>query len=167
MTLRIRRSLLDMKPVLKDPEALGPDPVYEVYKDLDNGWINKTILSSGNYSGEFPKTFGHYHADGKTEIYHIESGNGLLILQDENQVLLIKVNAGQDVTIQPQFGHAWVNIGTTPLISYDDHQDPQDNYQPIAEKHGLAYYIMDDNGQPQAVPNPYYKNRPEPKWITA
>ncbi len=167
MTLRFSRDLSQMRPVLKDPTASGPDPVYDVYKDLDNGWENKTIIYPGTYNGEFTKTFGHYHADGKSEVYYIESGDGLLIMQKDDEVLFIKTKSGDKVTISPQYAHAWINIGTIPLVSYDDHHDPKDDYKPIEAKHGLAYYIMDDNGQPQAVVNPNYQNPPAPKWLKA
>lgn len=156
-----------MKPVLMDKNAWGPNPVYTVYQNLDNGWINKTELSAGTYNGEFAKTFGHYHADGKDEIYHIESGEGLLVLQKPDEVLLVRAGAGEEIKIPKEYGHAWVNVSTVPLISYDNHKDPQDSYQEIAEKQGLAYYIINDNGKPQAVPNPNYDNLPAPKWLTA
>jgi oxalate decarboxylase/phosphoglucose isomerase-like protein (cupin superfamily) len=167
MTVRFTRTLEEMRPVLMDPNSYGPDPVYVVHQDLGNQWINMTKLMPGNYSGEYPKTFGHYHADGKDEIYHIESGEGLLFLQSDKEISLVRVKAGQEVKILKEYAHAWINIGPDPLVSYDDHKDPQDNYQPIAEKHGLAYYIVSDNGQPKAVPNPNYPNPPEPKWLTA
>lgn len=167
MTVRFIRTLEEMRPVLRDPAAAGPDPVYTVFKDLDNGWINKTELAPGTYNGEFAKTFGHYHADNKDEIYHIESGEGVLILQKPDEVLLIKAKAGDEVKIPKVYGHAWVNIGNTPLISYDDHKDPQDNYKEIADKHGLAYYLVVEAGQIVAIPNPNYQNLPEPKWTDA
>lgn len=164
MTLRFSRSLDEMRPVLLDPSSTGLDPVYVVYKDLNNSWENKTILSSGLYGQEFAKTFGHYHADGKDEVYKIESGEGVLILQDENEVRLIKVTAGQRVTILAKYAHAWINVGKVPLISYDDHHNPKDDYEKIKAKHGLAYYLINDNGQIKTIPNPNYQNPPEPKW---
>lgn len=167
MVIRFIRTLEEMRQVLMDKTAIGPDPVYTVYKELDNKWENKTVLSAGTYNTEFAKTFGHYHADNKDEIYHIESGEGLLILQKPNEVIFIRAVAGDEVKIPKEYGHTWINIGSTPLISYDDHKDPQDNYKEVAEKHGLAYYIVDDNSQPKAVPNPAYNNPPEPKWLTA
>lgn len=91
-----------MRPVLKDPSASGPDPVYTVYKDLENSWINKTELADGLYGDEFPKTFGHYHADGKDEIYKIESGSGLLLLQSDTNVFLITVKSGERIKIPHQ-----------------------------------------------------------------
>ena len=167
MTLRFTRSLEEMRSVLKDPSSVGPDPVYVVHKDLDNGWVNKTEIMAGTYNNEFAKTFGHYHADNKDEIYHIESGTGILLLQNDHEVFLITAKSGDEVLIPKEYGHGWINIGNAPLISYDNHQDPQDNYQIIAQKHGLAYYLLSDNGQPVAVPNPHYQNLPQPKWLTA
>jgi oxalate decarboxylase/phosphoglucose isomerase-like protein (cupin superfamily) len=166
MTLRFIRSLEEMRPVLKDQLASGPDPVYTVYENLDNGWANKTIITPGTYNGEFSKTFGHYHADQKDEIYHIESGQGLLLLQSDTEFLLIRTKPGDDVTIPKEYAHCWVNIGPTPLISYDNHFNPQDDYHLMTQNHGLAYYIMSDAGQPLAVLNPNYANHPQLKWKT-
>ena len=167
MTLRFTRPLEQMRPVLFDPTATGPDPVYQVFTNLDNSWINLTILQPGTYNGEYSKTFGHYHADGKDEVYRIEEGEGILLMQTENEVLVIKAQTGDKVLIPHQYGHCWINLGKDPLVSYDDHLMPQDDYEDIKKMHGMSYYIINDNGQPKAVENPNYPNHPEPKWLTA
>lgn len=167
MTVRFIRTLAEMRPVLKNPGATGPDPVYTVYNNLDNSWVNKTVLAPGTYDGEFTKTFGHYHADNKDETYRIDSGQGLLLMENETEFLIVSAKAGDKVLIPRTYGHCWVNVGSEPLVSYDDHEKPQDDYEEIKQKHGLSYYIISDNGQPKAVPNPNYSTHPEPKWLTA
>ena len=167
MDIRFIRTLEEMRGVLMDPAAAGPDPVYTVYTNLDNEWINKTELSSGTYNGEFPKTFGHLHADGKDETYFVETGTGIIVMQTENGVLLKKITAGEKYVIPHQYEHCLVNIGNEKFVTFDDHNNPQADYKIVSEKHGLAVYIVNDAGIPKIVPNLNYSNIPEPKWINA
>ncbi len=167
MTIRFIRTLEEMRSVLKDPAAAGPDPVYTVFKDLDNGWVNKTELVAGNYGDEYPKTFGHLHTDDKDETYFVESGTGIIVMQSENEFLLKKITAGEKYTIPHQYEHCLINIGTESFVTFDDHDNPQANYEIVSNKHGLAYYIVNDNDQPKTIANPNYSNLPEPKWTNA
>lgn len=164
MTLKFSRSLDEMRAVLLFPESSGIDPVYEVFTDLDNGWINKTIISPGVYGQEFSKTFGHIHLDNKDETYSVESGNGVILMQSPDEILLIKISAGQKYTINHKYAHCLINVGSENLVTFDDHINPQSNYEIIKNKHGLAYYLINDNDQIKTVPNPNYPNLPEPKW---
>lgn len=167
MTLKFARTLEEMRPVLKDSFATGPDTVYRVFTGLENNWVNMTRIDPGIFKDEYAKTFGHYHLDGKDETYHVETGEGLAVLQNEKEVLLVKAVAGEEITIPHQYGHAWVNINDSPLVLYDNHDRPQSDYEPVAGKHGLGYYIVQEGGKPKAVANPNYQNLPEPKWLTA
>lgn len=148
-----------------DPQASGADPVYTVYTNLDNGWINQTDLSAGTYNGEFPKTFGHLHTDGKDETYFVKSGTGIIVMQTENEFLLKKITAGEKYVIPHQYEHCLVNIGEENFVTFDDHNNPQADYKIVSEKHGLAYYLINDSGVLKIVPNPNYNHRPEAKWI--
>lgn len=183
MKLSSVRELAGLKTVLKDQESLGPDPAYWVFGDISKEeWANLTIIAPGNYNGEYPKTFGHYHPENaSTETYYLISGEGILQMQKKHlengervpeivdEVYLIKAKPGDKIVITPEFGHSWSNTGTKPLISFDDWREghsPSD-YEPISQQHGMAYYLIQENGQTKAIPNPNYKDLPEPKWITA
>ncbi len=177
------RQLAALKTVLKDPQAPGPDPAYWVFDEISEAkWANLTIITPGSYNGEFPKTFGHYHpTDAPKETYHLISGEGILLMQKKHlengewtpekvdEVYLIKAKPGDEIVITPEFGHSWSNIDSEPLVSFDDwrsgHQ-PSD-YEPISQLHGMAYYLIEENGQPKAVPNSSYKDLPKPRWVTA
>lgn len=162
MTLKFARSLAEMRTVLMDPNSSGPDPVYQVFTNLDNNWINKTKIINGLYGREYPKTFGHHHSVPHPETYQVFSGEGILLLENDEEFKLIKAKTGDRLEIQPQYSHAWVNIGKTDLVLLDDWNTPHitSEYQPIADKHGLAYYIVSANGQPKPIPNPNYQNPP-------
>lgn len=182
MKLSFEQKLDDLKPVLLDPKATGPDPVYQVFTELeDERWVNKTVISAGKIGKEYPKTFGHYHVRFIDEIYHRSEGEGVLLLQRKHfelgewaaetvdEVLLIKVNIGDELIIKPDFGHAWVNVGKGPLVLFDNwgiKHVPED-YDMVKKLAGMAYYIVEEDGKMKAVPNSNYKNLPVPIWLTA
>lgn len=182
MKLASTRELSGLKPVLKDPNATGPDPVYWVFSEATDGkWANVTIIAPGSFNGEYPKTFGHYHGVDVPEIYHLIEGEGVLIMQKKHmdgdkwvpeqvdEVLLIQAKPGDEILITPEWGHSWSNVGKGPLISFDDWRSGHspDDYAKIEQLQGLAYYLTSENGQVKPVANSYYKNLPEPKFITA
>ncbi|MBI3485386.1 hypothetical protein HY025_00415 [Candidatus Daviesbacteria bacterium] len=190
MKLGSVRDLEGNRPVLKDPDASGPDPVYWVFPEIsdpsatpqdDKAWANMTVIVPGRYGNEYPKTFGHYHGTNVNETYHLVEGEGVLVMQkrilkDDNivedqveEVYLIKAKPGDEILITPEWGHSWSNVGKLPLISFDDWRSghkPSD-YEIIKNMQGMAYYLVDENGEVKAVANPKYENLPEAKWITA
>ncbi|MBI4028868.1 MAG: hypothetical protein HY376_00675 [Candidatus Blackburnbacteria bacterium] len=178
MNLASTRTLESLRPVLQEPEAKGPNPVYKVFNDLDEhlkdqGWINQTIIEPGKIGEEYTKTFGHYHSHPRDERYRVESGEGVLILQKGKpdmvgEVLLVRAKAGDEILITPEYGHSWSNIGDKKLVLVDNWKDGHSpgDYQPIEDYQGMAYYLVDQDS-PTAIPNPTYKNLPAPQWINA
>lgn len=179
MKLSSVRPTLEIASVLRDPQSAssGPNPAYWVFSDISQSrWFNLTVIPPGSYGGEFPKTEGHYHHVADVETYHLISGQGLLLLQKPGpspeiitEFLIVKVQPGEEVKITKEYGHAWINIGPDPLLSFDDwHSGHQESdYQPVLDLHGLAYYIINSQEEPQAIPNPAYQNPPSPVWLTA
>lgn len=177
------RSFQELKSVLQNPDSIGgPDPVYQVFGiEDDPEWANQTVLASGRLGAEYPKTFGHYHGSPIEETYHVVKGMGVFLLQSKkiidgqwiqsqvDQVFLIKASPGDEITITPEWGHSWSNIGEQNLVTTDNWRaghTPSD-YQVIEELHGMAYYLIDQDGVPTPVANPNYQNPPDPIWITA
>lgn len=177
------RELSGLKPVLKDENASGPDPVYWVFSEVtEKEWANVTVIASGRLGEEYPKTFGHYHGFDILETYHLVEGEGVLLMQkkhlDENgkhvenmvdEVYLISAKPGDEIVITPEWGHSWSNVGNGPLISFDDWRSghkPTD-YEVMEKLQGMSYYLVEENGQPKAVKNPNYTDLPEPKWVSA
>lgn len=192
MKLASVRDLASLSPVLKDFSSNNPDPVYWVFSDLEDPstratrsgqmWANMTIIVSGLYNNEYPKTFGHYHGVNVDETYHLIEGEGILQLQKKHlengiwipeivdEVILIKAKPGDEVLITKEWGHSWSNVGKTPLITFDNWRSghtPAD-YEDIKNLQGLAYYLINKGGgEVELVPNPNYKNLPEPLWMNA
>ncbi len=182
MKLGSIRELSGNKPVLKNPDSSGPDPVYWVFPEISsNEWANMTVIVPGLYGDEYPKTFGHYHGVDVHETYHLIEGDGILQLQKKKivggkwveneveEVFLVRAKPGEELLITPEYGHSWSNVGKGPLISFDNWRSghtPSD-YEIIEKLQGLSYYLVEDNGEIKAIPNPKYNNPPEPQWISA
>lgn len=173
MKLTVIKTLEEMRPVLKDSNAIGSDPAYWVFREISGPWKNMTVLPPGNYNGEFTKTIGHYHLNPvNDELYHCVSGTGVFVFQKKHfengvfvpeiveEVQVKRIKPGDDIKVSGDFGHALINIGDEPLITYDDREAPHspEDYEPVARLHGLAYYVVNNNGQVDVVPNPNYKN---------
>jgi len=167
-----------------ESEAAGPDVHYHMVrggKDLHN----ITIWESGKVGKEYIKTYGHYHVGDISETYWIVYGEGITIAQKRvvgtdgepvneeiEQIKIVRVRAGEAVYMSKGWAHAAVNIGKTFFATADDSPvnfedvDPSSlpghaDYEPIKKMHGMAYYIVEENGQPTLVKNPTYKKVPE------
>ena len=183
MIIKTGRTQEELSPVLQNPEAQGNDLAYWVFSEVStNGdkWVNMTIVDSGGYGGEFTKTFGHYHSVNVNETYHFVEGNGIFMLQKKHfengkwtpnkvdEVILLTMKPGEEVIVTPEWGHSWSNIGSLPLITFDNWASghrPED-YEHIEKLRGMAYYLINKNGKAEIEANPNYENLPTPKFMT-
>lgn len=166
-----------MKEVLLYPDAPGPAEHYFMIRGGSKKG-NITVWESGTVGGEYIKTYGHYHVDDLPEIYWIVSGEGIVLLQkrvEENgtpindrisEFRAVFVKAGDELKIEPRWGHLVVNTGDTFLVTKDDspvagigdsasmplHAD----YKPVQAMGGFAYFVVEHEGKPALVRNPRY-----------
>lgn len=139
------------------------------------------MLVPGEYDSEFPKTYGHYHGSQVDETYQVVSGKGVFLLQRKKfdqkmwlmeqveEVFAVHGEAGDEITISPDFGHSWSNIGTDPLLLYDNWKvghTPAD-YVVIDRLQGMAYYLISDGGKVKFEQNNHYQNLPKLKEMSA
>lgn len=160
------------------PEAKGPAIHYYMIRGGSKK-RNVTVWETGTVSGEYIKTYGHYHVGDLDETYWIAQGMGVALLQKmvvENGVAqedrieefkAIPVKAGNSVYMPPGYGHLVVNTGSEWLVTVDDspvlgaddsasmpgHAD----YEPVKRMRGFAYYVVESGGKPALVRNPLYK----------
>lgn len=162
----ITRTRQELKDVLMDSKSPG---VKEPYFVIDGEGQNVTILSPGKNGNEFNKTYGHFHNYQGVEIYRVIYGQGVLIMQrnDEDgeakEIRVTSLRGGMTVEVPAGYGHALVNIGKTYLVVIDDAPDgaKTHNFEPVREKHGFAYYIIDKKGEVGFESNPRYRLHPQ------
>jgi glucose-6-phosphate isomerase len=182
------RTLDQMKPVLLDPDA-KPKPdtkeMYYMYRGIHNPEDEK-ILKDNNIrydftvtppvmiGQEFNKMLGHYHAENSSglmypEVYEVIHGHALFLFQKMTNkfkelvdVIYIEVSTGEKVVIPPNHGHIMVNLGADVLVTANWSADNfESNYEPIKEKHGMAYYVVAYPDKRFAfVQNPNYASVP-------
>ena len=172
------RTLGDMRPVLMSADVSAPDIFYYMLR----GGVtlgNVTTLEPGQAGREYIKTLGHYHPYDFSETYRVLEGEALMLLQkrkmgadnlpidDEiEEFKVIRLSAGDSLTLPLHFGHVLVNIGSTFLITRDDSPSdpasvalhPHADYEPIRKLGGAAFYCVNDNGLPALIKNPHYKH---------
>jgi glucose-6-phosphate isomerase len=168
-----------MTDVMMDADGNGPAIHYYMIR----GGVkqkNITVWEPGTISGEYIKTYGHYHIGKLDETYWILFGEGIALLQklltDKNGIMIadkvaefkaIKVKSGDKVYMPPGFGHLIANTGKTYLVTADDspvnfnENNPVSlpghaDYEMVKIMHGFAYYVIEKKGRPVLKKNPYY-----------
>jgi len=169
-----------MQEVLMDPNGVGPAIHYYMIRG-GKEQKNTTIWEPGTISGEYIKTYGHYHIGQLSETYWVVYGQGVALLQklaeDENgnpikdvveDFQAIPVTAGQEIFMAPKVGHLLANTGQTYFVTVDDspvdfeEKDPVSlpghaDYSLVKDMRGFAYYVVEHEGQPALKKNPLYK----------
>jgi glucose-6-phosphate isomerase len=170
-----------MKEVLMDPNGAGPAIHYYMIRG-GKEQKNITVWEAGTVSGEYIKTYGHYHVGKLDETYWIIYGEGIALLQklavDEKGNMIsdivdefkaINVKTGDTIYMPPNWGHLVVNTGITYFVTADD--SPVDfgekkdeasmpghaDYSLVQKMQGFAYYVVEKNGKPSLVRNKKYK----------
>jgi glucose-6-phosphate isomerase, archaeal len=170
-----------MRDVLMDPDGVGPAIHYYMIRGgVDQK--NITVWEPGTISGEYIKTYGHYHVGDLSETYQIIYGQGVALMQklaeDENGNILpdvvaefkaIPVKPGDEIFMPTKFGHLLVNTGVTYFATTDDSpvdfedRDPSSfpghaDYELVKKMSGFAYYVVEHEGKPALKKNPLYKS---------
>jgi len=169
-----------MKEVLMDPSGIGPTIHYYMIR----GGVkqhNITVWEPGTISGEYIKTYGHYHVGDLDETYTVLFGQGIAVLQkcatssdgsmipdvvEECKVIPCKV--GDQIYMPPGWGHLVVNIGMTYFatadtspVNFDEAQavsmPGHADYKPVQQMQGFAFYVVEHEGKPALKRNPKYK----------
>ena len=119
------RKLEDMREVLLEPEAKGPESVYVMIR----GKPNITVLVSGKIGKEFTKTYGHYHKDDRSETYKVLFGEGKMLIQnraslaedesrrDASDIQLLEMKTDETVVVPEGYAHTMINTGDGPLVT--------------------------------------------------
>ena len=169
-----------MKEVLMDPNGIGPEIHYYMIRGGKNQ-KNITVWEPGTISGEYIKTYGHYHVGDLNETYWFIFGEGVALLQklainEKGEMIAdvvsefkaIPVKQNDNIFIPSNFGHLVVNTGTTYMATADDSPVNFDesnpvsmpghaDYEMVKQMQGFAYYVVEDKGKPALIRNKKYK----------
>lgn len=198
------RTIDEIRSVLYNQTATGPDELYFMYRGL--GWpedvarfdayslrFDLTVLVPGLVGGEYVKTAGHYHpplpaAAGVVEgahpgaeapawtypeLYQVLSGRAHYLLQLPardgkdgalSDVVVVEAGPGDALYVPPGYGHVTINPGPEPLVMINVVDAAFASlYGPYRERHGAAYYEIEEDGRAYFVPNDHYADPPEPR----
>ena len=188
------RKFKDAAGVLYPYEKVEPDksPIYYMYRGVykegdaekfeqENVRHDITVLLQGFMGQEYIKTVGHFHplkpGENETypEYYEVLHGEAIYMCQkntpdgDVEEIFAVLAAKGDKVYIDPNYGHVTINPGTTHLVMANLVADTfKSDYKPIEEKKGAAFfYIRNNLGEHEFMPNPNYKNAPSLKLVRA
>lgn len=175
------RSHEKMQEVLMDPNGKGPAIHYYMIRG-GKDQKNITVWEPGTISGEYIKTYGHYHVGKLDETYWVLFGEGIALLQklavdsSGNMIVdvveefkAVRVKGGDSVYMPEGYGHLVANIGKTYFATADDSPVNFDeanpvsmpghaDYQLVKQMQGFAYYVVEQDGKPVLKKNLKYKN---------
>ncbi len=146
-----------------------------------------TVLVAGLVGGEYVKTAGHYHpplalgeeAEGNAaaftypELYQVVAGRAHYLLQKPASdgesgslldVVVVEAGPGDSLYVPPGYGHVAINPGPEPLVMVNVVDATFASlYGPYRERHGAAYYEIEEGGRAYWVVNDHYPDPPEPR----
>ncbi|OGF64760.1 hypothetical protein A2661_01605 [Candidatus Giovannonibacteria bacterium RIFCSPHIGHO2_01_FULL_45_24] len=150
-----KRMVFDMKPVFRNPEAVGKNGVfYEVYRNLEivggKARYDITEIPQQKIGGEFAKTFGHYHRGPQSDLYEVLEGYAYFLIQryennpaDIKEAYIIEAMTGDKIVTPPNFGHLAVNVGEKDLVLANWVSLVEYDYETIKKLRGGCYYVID------------------------
>ncbi len=181
------RTLDELRPVLYNQTAVGPDAVYLMYRGV--GWpedreraarrglrFDLTVVTGELLGGEYARTFGHYHppmpGSDRTypELYQVIHGTAHCLLQrlrpdgEAAEVVVVMAGPGELVLIPPGYGHLTINPGPGPLVMANwVAAGFRSDYEAVRSRRGFAYYEVEHDGRGYFVPNDHYTALPPPR----
>lgn len=182
------RMLYDMAEVVYDKkwlEGRENEELYYMYRDLSQnpGDLDKikshnlrydiTIIPPAMLGVEYVKTAGHYHPQvpgsnlSYAEVYQVHEGSATYLLQKVNDdkvedVVVVEASAMDVVIVPPGYGHITINASDSTLkMANWVCRDFSSVYEPVRNKKGGAYYLLEDG----FILNPAYSQVPEIRHV--
>lgn len=162
----ISKTHKELEKFLMEPRASGIKETYFVIESEDQCIY---VVNPGKNGVEFNKTEGYFREDDSVGIYQCLYGQGILIMQrnDESgeakEFRVITLLAGRQFVIPASYGYALVNIGKGLLVILDNSPyNPKVQKQgALMEKRGFTYYIVEKKGEVAFEENPSYTVHPQ------
>lgn len=127
------------------------------------------MVSSGMNGTEYNKTIGFFNNFQGSDVYHCLFGQGILLLQrndeqgEAKEFKVVTLNAGRQVLVPVGWGCVLVNISKNFLVVLKNGNVPEKylDPQPLLDKQGLVYYIVEKKGEIGFEQNPNYRVHPQ------
>jgi glucose-6-phosphate isomerase, archaeal len=177
-----RRSLNAIRASLRDPQCVGPDPVYAIAMDVGRDELRSELeqrmllfgvvsYASGRLGEEPVRSQGHVHRVSvhsgwaPPEVYEIWDGAAYVYMQehaadDPGRCYAIRCNPGDIVVVPPGWAHAAISGDPNAFMTFGALCDREYGfeYDEIRKRRGLAWYpLLAAQGAIEWVPNPCYK----------
>lgn len=174
------RKLDDIRPSLRDPNCVGPDPVYGIAMDVgkvsDSAELRKRFLlfgavvyASGLLGEEPVRSQGHIHGVAPhcgwstPELFEIWEGHAIIYAQESvgdnpGRCIAIEAGPGDQVVVPPKWAHFVANAGATERMVFGALCERQYSfvYDGVRARGGLAWFPILRNGRMEWKANPRY-----------
>ena len=168
------RHLSDMKEVLFD-QAWAKDAqdtnLYLMYRKVtQEDGINHsvTIVPVKMLGKEFVKTKGHVHIGNFQEIYTVEEGQALYLMQKGDaekitDVFVVQAKKGESIIIPSGYGHVTINPSETEDLKTGDwtSENCKSDYSLFEKNQGACYYYTTEGW----IKNEHYKIVPALRFV--
>lgn len=163
----VTKKAKDLKPVLMDPGAKGV--VKHPYSLITAENQTIFVITFGQNGTEYNKTEGYFSNFEGISIYQCLYGQGILIMQrnddagEAKEFKVVTLNPGRQVGVPAGWAMCLVNIGKTFLVVVGNlNINSKDiDTKPIMEKQGLAYFVVEKKGEIGFEQNPKYLVHPQ------
>lgn len=180
------RKLEELQAVLYEKNIQEPKKLYTLFNNVGQPEIRKRLALYGlrydlaimppiKMGREYIKTIGHYHSvcPGTNvpyaEVYEIVYGVAHFILQKQDakddkvvtDIIWAQARKADRLVMPPDYAHVTINPGPAALVlSNLAATSGRHSYSKIAQMGGLAYFDIEEQGNPTFVRNPKYKKVP-------
>ena len=176
------RQLDDIRPSLRDPHCVGPNPVYSIVMDVGRQMHRdelqrRTLLfgvvayAAGRLGLEPVRSQGHVHAIAPhcgwstPELFEIWEGRAIIYAQervadDPGRCVAIFAGPGDKVVVPPGFAHSVINADPEKRMVFGAWCDRQYGfeYNQIRARGGLAWFpILDETNDVRWERNSRYR----------
>lgn len=156
----------DLKPVMmKGARVEVKNPYYLIQNDDQLIFV----VSRGRNGAEFNKTIGYFSNFPGMQTYQYLYGSGILLMQRNDEMgeakefKVVSLSPGRQVLVPAGWGMCLVNTGSNFLVVLRSsfHDEKWQDFKPILEKKGLAYYVVEKKGEISFEENPSYSFHPQ------
>ncbi len=175
------RSLDSIRKSLRDPNCLGPDPVYSIAMDVGKSehlpllrqlhlLYGAVTYAAGRLGKEPVRSQGHIHKVSPfsgwstPEVYEIWSGRAIIYMQEkaENQpgrCFAVLAGPGDVVIVPPYWAHATISADPETPLTFGAWCDREYGfeYEDVRAHNGLAWFpVISENGNIEWLKNDKY-----------